>query len=256
MDPESLDDLPINRFYRSGDYTVSFRVAYGSFSNESIKVTLDGVELQTVKPSSNKNFSQVTAAFSTTSGKHTLRFAGIGPISTGEQAVVFIDEVAIKGPLPQISDGPKDLDPTSKITLKGSHFGNDKGKFRIHFPSASLVHFANTSSKDNLDLDVDGKWTDDGTIESEKIVTASPVGSVSEQTVDITVIAANGQTSNVWHAKISQRRRDHQRTKNHLAFPQSIAEGMGLRGGSRQTHRPVSQTVIRGIHRADPAFQV
>ena len=188
-------------FTEGGDYTVSFKVAYGSFSNELIKVTLDGVELQTVKPSSNKNFSQVTASFSTTSGKHTLRFAGIGPISTGEQAVVFIDEVAIKGPLPQISDGPKDLDPTSKIALKGSHFGNDKGEFRIHFPSASLVHFANTSSKDNLDLDVDGKWTDDGTIESEKIVTASPVGSVSEQTVDITVIAANGQTSSVWHAK-------------------------------------------------------
>lgn len=190
-------------FPKSGDYVLSFKVAAagaGGAPKEEIQVSLDG-PLEKVTPTSTTSFTEVTIAFNTTAGNHTLSFTGAGPLSTGERANVFIDEVAIKFLPPQITSGPGDLDPASKIKLTGSHFGTDKGKFRIHFPSASLVHFAKSSSKDDLDLDVDGAWSDDGTITSEQILTASPVGSVNGQTVDITVIAADGQTSNVWHAK-------------------------------------------------------
>jgi hypothetical protein len=183
-------------FAEGGDCTVSFKVAYGSFSNESISVTLDGVELQRLTPPSNTSFSEVTARFSTTSGAHTLGFAGVGPMGTPEQAVVFIDEVAITGPLPQITKGPDDdLDPTSTVTLTVKHAGKDKGRVRIHFRDASLVTFEHSTSKDNLDLDVPGTWNDDGTITTEQILQASSVGAVDAQTVDITVIAADGQES-------------------------------------------------------------
>ncbi len=183
-------------FAEGGDYALSFKVAYGSFSNEAIKVTLDGVELRTVTPPSNASFSEVTARFSTTSGAHTLRFAGVGPAGIPEQAVVFIDEVAITGPLPQITKGPDgDLDPTSPVTLTVKHAGTGKGKVRIHFRDASLVAFEHGTSKDNLDLDVPGTWNDDGTITTEQILQASAIGAVNTQTVDITVIAADGQES-------------------------------------------------------------
>jgi hypothetical protein len=48
-------------------------------------------------------------------------------------------------------------------------------------------------------LDVPGKWGD--TITSEALDSASAVGAPAEQTVEITVIAANGASSDVWNAK-------------------------------------------------------
>src|SRR6202035_5829021 len=115
-------------FKKDGDYELSFKIAGGTQPTEPIDVDLDGPR-GTFTPTSNVSFNQVTISFKTTAGTHTLSFTGMGPLGTSNR-VVSIDDVAIKFVAPQITDGPKDLDPTSKITLKGSHFGNDKGKFR------------------------------------------------------------------------------------------------------------------------------
>jgi hypothetical protein len=202
-------------FKKSGDYTLSFKIAASAAdvpNNQSggILVYIAGQKNGPYTPKSNSSFNEVTIAFKVAQSNSSidLKFVGYGlgnggQFALSEVSAVFIDAVSIKAVAPQIASGPPDLDPTSKIKLTGSHFGADKGKFRIHFPSESAVSFGSKSgnSKKDLTLDVDGTWSDDGTITSEQILAASPVGSVPEQTVDITVIAADGQTSNAVQAK-------------------------------------------------------
>ncbi len=186
----------------------SFLDGQPTSGKEQIQVRFGSLKPENFTPASTTGFNEITIALKiTASGTHTLSFVGLGisgngTLGTGEFAGVLIDEVSIKPTLPKISSGPSDLDPTSKIKLTRSHFGTDKGKFRIHFHHASDVSFGSKSSnsKDDLILDVDGAWVDDGTITFEQILAASPVGSVPEQQVDITAIAADGQVSNVVHA--------------------------------------------------------
>ena len=118
---------------------------------------------------------------------------------TGELSTVFIADVAIKAVSPQITQGPNDIDPTSAVELSGQDFGSVPEKFASISRLRRQVRFAKTSSKSDLDLDVPGQWGD--TIKSEALDKASDVGAPEEQTAEITVIAANGASSNVWKAK-------------------------------------------------------
>jgi hypothetical protein len=181
-------------FQKGGDYELSFKIAAqaGPTPAQPIDVNLDG-PLGTFTPTSNQSFIPVTIPFNITAGTHTLSFTGAG--QSGNR-VAFIDEVVIKPVPPEITAGPEeDLDPYSTVTLTVKHAGTGKGKVRVHFRDASLVAFEHGTSKDNLDLDVPGTWNDDGTITTEQILQASSVGAVNTQTVDITVIAADGQES-------------------------------------------------------------
>jgi Protein of unknown function (DUF642) len=189
-------------FKKGGDYELSFKMAAQAGPTPAEPVTVDlGGPLGAHSPPSNTSFNTVTVPFQITAGTHTLKFQGTEPFVSLNR-VVFIDEVAIKPVAPEITKGPDgDLDPTSKVTLTVKHAGKDKGKVRIHFPSPSAVKFDNSTSKDNLDLDVPGTWNDDGTITTVPILQASSRGAVDEQTVDVTVIAADGQQSSPVHAK-------------------------------------------------------
>ena len=202
-------------FKETGDYTLSFHIAsraagVPSGSAQSITVTIGGQQYGPFKPESNSSFNKVTIPFSIKEPDPSveLKFAGCGlgsgcSAQTGEVTTDFIAEVEIAAVVPQITKGPADIDPTSKVDLTGEHFGTAKGTVRIHFPSDSKVAFDNKSphgkSKSDLFLDVPGKW--DNTITTEALDSASAVGAPAEQTVEITLIGANGAASNVWKAK-------------------------------------------------------
>ena len=202
-------------FKQAGDYTLSFYIAaraggLPSGSAQSIMVTIGGEQYGPYKPQSSSSFNKITIPFTIKEANPSveLKFAGCGlgsgcTLQTGELTTDFVAEVKIVPLAPQITKGPTDIDPTSKIELTGEHFGPAKGTIRIHFPSESQVAFQNKSphgkSKSDLYLDVPGKWGD--TITSEALDSASAVGAPAEQTVEITVIAANGASSDVWKAK-------------------------------------------------------
>jgi hypothetical protein len=202
-------------FKQAGDYTLSFYIAarahaLPSGSTQSIMVTIGGEQYGPYKPQSSSSFNKITIPFTMKEANPSveLKFAGCGlgsgcTLQTGELTTDFVAEVKIVPVAPQITKGPTDIDPTSKIELTGEHFGPAKGTIRIHFPSESQVTFQNKSphgkSKSDLYLDVPGKWGD--TITSEALDSASSVGAPAEQTVEITVIAANGASSDVWKAK-------------------------------------------------------
>jgi hypothetical protein len=202
-------------FKQAGDYTLSFYIAararaLPSGSTQSIMVTIGGEQYGPYKPQSSSSFNKITIPFTIKEANPSveLKFAGCGlgsgcTLQTGELTTDFVAEVKIVPVAPQITKGPTDIDPTSKIELTGEHFGPAKGTIRIHFPSESRVTFQNKSphgkSKSDLYLDVPGKWGD--TITSEALDSASAVGAPAEQTVEITVIAANGASSDVWKAK-------------------------------------------------------
>jgi len=128
-------------------------------------------------------------------------------IALSFQAFIYADCVHAQ----TITSGPTDLSPYKSISLKGSNFGQGPGKFHIRFRPPSLVQFPNGSPSD-LTLDAaqngwnppaDRRMEQNGPsdIVSTPIRVASPIGAVSEQTVDITMTTADGKTSNVWHAK-------------------------------------------------------
>lgn len=119
---------------------------------------------------------------------------------------------------PTISSVHGDLNPTSTITLTGSHFGTskDKGRIRIHFSQESSVPFASTSTcpqiagivffpKKDLCLKVElpAACNDTCTVTSEPIDFASPVGSVPAQQIEISVITPDGKISNALPAKFA-----------------------------------------------------
>jgi hypothetical protein len=203
-------------FKEAGDYTLSFFIAARGAGGvpagaiQSIMVTIGGQQFGPFKPKSSSSFNKITIPFTIKEANPSveLKFSGCGlgsgcTLQTGEGTTDFIAEVEIAAVGPQITKGPADIDPTSKIDLTGKNFGSAKGTIRIHFPSESKVFFQNKSphgkSKSDLFLDVPGKW--DNTITSEELDSASDVGAPAEQTVEITVIAANGASSNVWKAK-------------------------------------------------------
>jgi hypothetical protein len=202
-------------FKEAGDYALSFHIAaraagVPSGSAQSITVTIEGQQYGPYKPESSSSFNKITIPFSIKEPNPSveLKFSGCGlgsgcSVQTGEVTTDFIAEVEIAAVAPQITKGPADIDPTTKVELTGDHFGPAKGTVRIHFPSDSKVAFENKSphgkSKSDLFLDVPGKW--DNTITTEALDSASAVGAPAEQTVEITVIGANGATSNVWKAK-------------------------------------------------------
>jgi hypothetical protein len=195
-------------FKKGGGYQLSFKIAAqaGSKLPDQILAGFDE-HLGGYSPPNNTSFTTITIPlhWQLTAGKHTLKFQGANEFAGGLN-VVFIDDVAIKPVTPEITKGPEgDLDPYSTVTLTVKNAGTEKGKVRIHFPRASAVTFDNSTSKDNLDLDVPGTWNDSGadsaTITTEQILQASSRGAVDEQTVDITVIASNGQESKPVQAK-------------------------------------------------------
>jgi hypothetical protein len=202
-------------FKLPGDYALSFQIAaqaggtpsdQNNENSQSIVVYVGTQEYGPYTPHSTASFNPVTISFKVAAGNpsQTLKFVGYGlgtggQLLAGELSTVFIADVAIKAVAPQIAKGPSDIDPTTTVELSGQHFGAVPGKIRVHFPTASQVHFAKTSSKSDLDLDVPGPWGD--TIKSEALDKASDVGAPDEQTAEITVIAANGASSNVWKAK-------------------------------------------------------
>ncbi len=202
-------------FKLPGDYVLSFQIAaqaggtpsdQNNQNSQSIVVYVGTQEYGPYTPHSTASFNPVTISFKVAAGNpsETLKFIGYGlgssgQLLTGELSTVFIADVAIKAVSPQITKGPNDIDPTSAVELSGQDFGSVPGKIRVHFPTASQVRFAKTSSKSDLDLDVPGQWGD--TIKSEALDKASDVGAPEEQTAEITVIAANGASSNVWKAK-------------------------------------------------------
>jgi len=202
-------------FKLPGDYELSFQIvefAHGTpaGSVQSVVAYIGGEKKGTYTPKSTTSFNKITIPFTIAKADPAveLKFAGCGAgsgctLQTGEATAVLIAQVKITPVAPQITKGPTDIDPTSKIDLTGDHFGPDKGTIRVHFPSESKVAFQNKSphgkSKSDLYLDVPGKWG--GTITSEALDSASPVGDAAEQTVEITVIASNGQSSSAWKAK-------------------------------------------------------
>lgn len=202
-------------FKLPGDYELSFQIAaqaggtpndQNNQNSQSIVVYINGTEYGPYTPHSTASFNQIPISFKIAAATPSvpLKFVGYGlgtggQLVAGEASTVFIADVSIKAVAPQIAKGSSDIDPTKPVELSGQNFGAVPGKIRIHFPTKSEVHFANTTSKSDLDLDVPGPWGD--TITSEALDKASAVGALDEQTVDITIIAANGAISNVWKAK-------------------------------------------------------
>jgi hypothetical protein len=203
-------------FKEAGDYALSFYIAargagsIPSGSIQSIMVTIGSQQYGPYKPESSSSFNKITIPFTIKQANPSveLKFAGCGlgsgcTLQTGEGTTDFIAEVEIAPVAPQITKGPADIDPSSKIELTGQHFGPTQGTIRIHFPTKSQVAFQNKSphgkSKSDLYLDVPGNWGD--TITSEALDSASALGAPDEQTVEITVIGANGAASNIWKAK-------------------------------------------------------
>ena len=196
-------------FPATGEYQLTFKIAWGTdgASQDKIYVSLDGNALTSAEPASSSSFKTITIGFYASSGPHKLAFTGAGPGGPSLKSYALIDDVSIKpGPTIAFADSDHNLHPTSKIKLTGSDLGSHKGQFHIHFPQKSAVKFWRNGVHDpngndsDLYLNVDGAWKDHGSITSEKIRDASPIGKVDTQTVDITVITADGQTSNTLHA--------------------------------------------------------
>jgi hypothetical protein len=203
-------------FTLPGDYELSFQIAaqaggtpndQNNQNSQSIVVYIGKDEYGPFTPHSTTSFNKVPPIdfkIAKPNSSVALKFVGYGlgnggQLAPGELSTVFIANVEIKAVAPQIAKGPSDIDPTSSIELSGQHFGSVKGNIQIHFPNPSQVNFAKNSSNTDLFLNVRGQWGD--TITSEPLDKASDVGAPDGQTVDITIMAANGAVSNIWHAK-------------------------------------------------------
>lgn len=208
-------------FKKPGDYTVSFQLAavlpgaVPANTTQAVTVSVAGHQVGGVylPPGSGASFNQLTTPFFTIPQANPsveLKFAGYGlaggQLTTDEKTTVFLANVTINPLVPQITTStcPTDIDPTSTIKLSGANFGSVPGQILIHFPSASKVKFKNSNAKD-LYLDVPaGQWG--GTITSEALDKASPLGAPPAQTVDLYVVAANGsRSSNACHPKFNDK---------------------------------------------------
>ena len=189
-------------FAKAGSYTLKFQ-AVGVNSILHFEASIDGTSKDFIPPcaytpGSACNFTAHEMSFTiTTTGEHTLKFAGTGqPVGGASPPQVFITEVSIAAVPPHISKGPSDISPSSlAFVLTGEAFGQLPGKIKLHFSS---------NSKD-LTLDT-GAWLENTIIYPGPLLLATPVGSEDKQTVDITVITAEGLTSNASHAEFHNAR--------------------------------------------------
>jgi hypothetical protein len=183
----------------AGAYTLSFKLAaiIPPGQSEQILVQTEGTS-QSYTPTS--TFNEFTLSFEDqTIRTHTLSFTGCsGGSCSAENAVFFIDDVSLRGPYPVVTGWPFDLYPDKKIVISGFGFGNQPGKISIEFPSPSLVDFQESSSNQTslsnkvlvLDAEHDG-WTENK-ITSTQIDSASLVGAVNSQVVNMRIITAKG----------------------------------------------------------------
>lgn len=215
---DNLNSISQNiEFKRPGDYELTFQIAeyaHGTLSGstqESVMVQIGTQQYGPFTPFASTTFDRIAPIHfkvATANSLVGLTLVGTGPnaaqVQQGEYGVVFIAAVAIKPVAPQIACPQNlDIDPTSTVKLTGTNFGSVPGQVQIHFSPASAVAFKNSSfpnsaSKSNLLLNVPGPWGD--TITTEALDSASDVGAAPAQTVEITVLAANGQRSNVCKA--------------------------------------------------------
>jgi hypothetical protein len=87
--------------FSAGTYTFSFlssqRENYGTASNQTVNVTVDGnsVGLFTPSPALTTYQSFITIPTFLTAGSHTLQFAGTVPANSGIDSTAFVDEVTV-----------------------------------------------------------------------------------------------------------------------------------------------------------------
>jgi hypothetical protein len=203
-------------FPTSGTYKLSYYLAAGRANGSlQFQVSIDGTLKESIKGASTA-FTLIPITFSVTQGSHTLSFAGAGQLNASVDQIFFIDQVSITlvpsppplpgGTGPQITSGVPVISHTQPIMLEGQNFGPPYGKFHIHFPKPATSPFPPYPPYNNYtDLSVDAdrtQWFGSGAniIGSLPITTASQTGSVTQQTVDITMTTKDGKTSNVWHA--------------------------------------------------------
>ncbi|GEM_PF-2966013 len=215
---DDLNSISQNiEFKQPGDYQLSFQIAeyahntLSGSTQESVMVRIGTEQYGPFTPFASTTFDRIAPIqfkVATANSLVGLTFVGTGPnasqVQQGQVGAVFIAQVAITAVAPQIACPQNlDIDPTSTIKLTGQNFGSVPGRVQIQFSQQSAVAFKNSSfpnsaSKSNLLLNVPGPWGD--TITTEALDQASDVGAAPAQTVEITIIAANGQSSNVCKA--------------------------------------------------------
>jgi hypothetical protein len=211
-------------FKEFGTYTLTFYMAAATGNPvnaiEQLEITLVlGLEKLPLPPK--PFFTKIVTPSTTSFSLVAIQLPIEGPISPGSYYLSFsnvhnaacttctnlIYGVSITAPPPIITKWPADVSPTSTVPVEGLNFGPSPGKIELSFSPQSQVKFSGGSKKE-LSLSVDKKdWVGtigDGaknTATSEKIIDASAIGAVPEQTVMISVRTADGRVSKGVKAK-------------------------------------------------------